>query len=87
MPKSAAPIALILTTDEAAEILTPAGSGGQQTFQKELIDQLQGGNLTVHLDDDRLGKLIRYMTQYGSGGFQSRLRKAFKRSLSELLAA
>jgi hypothetical protein len=27
------------------------------------------------------------MTQYGPGGFQSRLRKAFRRPLLELLAA
>ena len=84
MAQIAAPIPLTLTTEEAAEILTPAGSGGQQTFQQGLIDQLQGGNLTIRFDDNDLGKLIRYMTQYGPGGFQSRLRKAFRRPLLEL---
>ncbi len=87
MPKVASPVAITLTTEEAAQILTPAGSGGQQTFQQTLIKQLQGGNLTITLDDDQLGKLIRYMTQYGRGGFQGRLRKAFQRPLSDLLAA
>ena len=87
MSKEARPVTLTLTADEAAEILTPAGAGGQQTFQKELIQQLQDGNLTVAFDDDKLGKLIRYMTQYGPGGFQGRLRKAFRRPLLELLAA
>ncbi len=85
MARVASPIPLTLEPNEAAELLTPAGSGGQQTFQQGLISQLQGGNLTVRFNDDELGKLIRYMTQYGTGGFQSRLRKAFHRPLLELL--
>jgi hypothetical protein len=76
-----------LTADEAAMILTPVGEGGQQGFQQELINQLQGGNLVISLDDDQLGKLIRYMTQYGPGGFQGRLQKAFRRPLLDLIAA
>lgn len=87
MGKSAKPITLTLVKSEADAILAPVGDGGQQTFQQQIINQLQGGNLTVDFDDDELGKLIRYMTQYGPGGFQGRLRKAFKRPLTELLAA
>jgi hypothetical protein len=87
MPKSPRPLVLILTQDEAMELLAPAGEGGQQGFQEWIISQLQNGNLAVAFDDDQLGKLIRYMTQYGPGGFQGRLRKAFRRSLLELIAA
>jgi hypothetical protein len=87
MGKAARPIPLTLTADEAAQLLAPAGDGGQQIFQQQMIDQLQGGNLVVAFDDDQLGKLIRYMTQYGPGGFQGRLRKAFRRPLLELIAA
>ncbi len=87
MGKAPSPIILTLTADEAAELLAPAGAGGQQTFQQLIISQLQGGNLAVSFDDDQLGKLIRYMTQYGPGGFQSRLRKAFRRPLRDLIAA
>jgi len=87
MSKEARPVILTLTPAEAAEILTPAGQGGQQGFQQEIIKQLDGGNLDVSFDDDKLGKLIRYMTQYGPGGFQGRLRKAFRRPLLALLAA
>lgn len=87
MPKAAKPIILTLTVDEAAELLAPAGAGGQQIFQQLIINQLQAGNLAVAFDDDQLGKLIRYTTQYGPGGFQSRLRKAFRRPLLELIAA
>jgi len=87
MPPPARPIVLTLTSDEAAELLAPVGAGGQQTFHQGIIGQLQNGNLVLAFNDDQLGKLIRYMTQYGPGGFQSRLRKAFRRSLLELLAA
>jgi hypothetical protein len=87
MPKAARPIVLVLTADEAAEILTPVGAGGQQVFQEGIINQLQNGNLAVTFDDDQLGKLIRYMTQYGPGGFQSKLGKAFRRPLLDLIAA
>jgi hypothetical protein len=87
MPSPPKPIVLTLTADEAAHILTPVGAGGQQTFQKTIVDQLQGGNLAVGFDDDQMGKLIRYMTQYGRGGFQGRLQKAFRRPLLELIAA
>ena len=87
MPKTARPITVTLTANEAAELLAPVGAGGQQGFQQEVINQLQNGNLTISLDDDQLGKLIRYMTQYGPGGFQGRLRKAFRRPLLRLLAA
>jgi len=87
MPPVPKPIVLILTQAEAAELLTPVGTGGQQTFHQGLIAQLQSGNLAVAFDNEQMGKLIRYMTQYGPGGFQSRLRKAFRRSLQELLAA
>jgi hypothetical protein len=87
MPTPARPITLTLTPDEAAELLAPAGDGGQQVFHQTIINQLQNGNLAVAFNDDQIGKLFRYMTQYGRGGFQSRLRKAFRRPLLELLAA
>lgn len=87
MPKTAKPIVLVLTADEAAELLAPIGDGGQQGFHQGILNQLQNGNLAIAFDDDQLGKLIRYMTQYGPGGFQSRLRKAFRRPLLDLIAA
>lgn len=87
MPKAPRPIVLTLTPDEASELLAPAGEGGQQTFHQLIINQLQGGNLSIAFDDDQIGKLIRYMTQYGQGGFQGRLRKAFRRPLLALIAA
>lgn len=84
MPQ-ARPFTLTLLPQEAAELLVPVGSGGHQTLHQMLLDQLANGNLTVTLDDAELGRLIRYMTQYKSGGFQGRLQRAFLRPLRELL--
>jgi hypothetical protein len=62
---------------------TVAGSGGLQTLQRKLKEQLSQGN-SVTFDNAGLGQLIRYMTRYGDGSFESRLRRAFARSLLDL---
>lgn len=74
--------------DDEADLLTGTevvGSGGLQSLQRRLQAQLAEGR-TVTFDNAELGQLIRYISQYGSGGFQGRLRKAFSRSLYDLLA-
>lgn len=74
--------------DAEADLLTGTevvGSGGLQSLQRRLQAQLAEGR-TVTFDNAELGQLIRYISQYGSGGFQGRLRKAFSRSLYDLLA-
>lgn len=75
---------LELTEDEANELRVPAGEGGHQQLHEELLLQLEDGN-TLKFDDEELGRLLRYMTQYKSGGFQGRLRRAFERSLKAAL--
>jgi hypothetical protein len=87
MTRDARPFTLKLTPAEAGEMLAPSGDGGHQSLHEYLRGQLAGGNLTVTLNDEQLGRVIRYMTQYGSGGFQGRLGRAFKRPLRDLLAA
>jgi len=79
-------VTLTLTIDQASHLLAPHGEGGHQGLHDMLRAQLANGNLTVDLDDENLGKLIRYMTQYGSGGFQGRLHKALADPLVRLLA-
>lgn len=79
------PFRFTLTPEEALIISEARGQGGQQTLHRRLVEQLANGNLIIELDDRRFGELIRYMTRYGSGGFQSRLREAFKRVLGDLL--
>lgn len=79
------PFAFTLTPEEALVITEARGQGGQQNLHRRLVDQLANGNLTVEMDDRRFGELIRYMTRYGSGGFQGRLRAAFRRVLGDML--
>jgi len=86
MGRTPRPIELTLSQSEANEILRPSGQGGHQSMHKKLLAQLANGNLTVSFDDQHMGELIRYMS-YGSGGFQGRLRKAFKRSLLDAIGS
>ena len=80
----AKPFVFTLNPDEIALLAQPAGTGGHQSLHKRLNEQLaQGNNLT--LNDAELGQVLRYMSQYGSGGFQGRLRDAMSRSLREVL--
>ncbi len=85
MGRAARPFTFTLLPTEASEVLEPTGEGGHQKLHDQLCAQLSNGNLTIELDDAQLGKVFRYMTQYGSGGFQGRLSKAFRRPLLELL--
>jgi hypothetical protein len=77
-------IRLKLTTNEIAELSKPVnGRGGYQTLLRKLAPLIsKNGSITV--DDETLGKIVR-MCAYGSGGFQGRLRAAFRRSVRDLL--
>jgi hypothetical protein len=86
MPREPKPFVFDLTDAEIAEITeATAGEGGQQELRHQLTDQLASSGNQVTLNDADLGKLIRYMTQYGGGGFQGNLRRAFTRALLEQL--
>jgi hypothetical protein len=84
MPPAPRPFVLQLTQAEAEEITGPVGEGGHQSLHKRLTGQLENGNLQITLTDQQLGELIRYITQYGVGGFQGRLYRAFIRSIRGL---
>ena len=79
------PFVLQLSQTEISEIEPPSGDGGHQGLHETIRDQLQKTGDVVTLNDAELGQLIRYMTQYGSGGFQGRLRRAFLRPIRALL--
>jgi len=81
----AKPFVFKLTSDEAALIAQPAGSGGHQGLQRRLTAELAANNNTLSFDDAEMGEVLRYAFQYGSGGFQGRLRNALIRSLSAML--
>jgi hypothetical protein len=73
-----------LSQAERAEIdKNVNGQGGYQTLLLELQEQLKpDGTLTV--DDEQLGRLVR-MCRYGSGGFQGRLKAAFRNHVRGLM--
>lgn len=77
-------IRLKLTPEEVAELKKPVeGKGGYQTLLRRLEPEIsKNGSITI--DDETLGKIVR-MCAYGSGGFQGRLRAAFRRSVRDLL--
>jgi hypothetical protein len=85
MPPAPRPFVFQLTEAEANEITGASGAGGHQSLHRRLVGQLLNGNLQIALTDRELGELIRYMTQYGQGGFQGRLHRAFIRSIRGLL--
>ena len=84
MKRPAKPFVFTLSFEEAEFITKATGTGGHQTLQRRLTAELRDGHNQVTFTDEQLGELIRYMTRYGSGGFQDRLRHAFKRSVREL---
>ena len=69
-----------LMPHEVSVLTAPVGAGGHQSVHQVLTDQLANGN-KITLDDTQLGAVIRCMTQYKSGGFQGRLRKAMLRPI------
>jgi hypothetical protein len=77
-------VRFVLTPDEVAELQKPVnGSGGYQTLLRQLQPAIKK-NGSITLDDSTLGRIVR-MCAYGSGGFQGRLRAAFRRSVRDLL--
>jgi len=73
-----------LTQAEQAELQKAVnGQGGYQTLLRELLPLVQSnGSLTI--DDEQLGRIVR-MCAYGTGGFQGRLRSAFKAHVRALM--
>lgn len=86
MARQAKPFTFELQLDEIVEMQAPSGQGGHQGLHERIRAQLARGN-SVTFDDQQLGELIRYMSQYGSGGVQGRLRRAFIRSVCEQIGA
>lgn len=73
-----------LTLGEEAELRKAVrGQGGYQTLLRELVGQIQPDN-SLTVDDEQLGRIVR-MCAYGSGGFQGRLRTAFKAHVRGLM--
>lgn len=73
-----------LDSAERAELAKPVnGQGGYQTLLREL-NPLIKANGKISVNDQQLGRIVR-MCAYGSGGFQGRLRAAFKKHVNALM--
>lgn len=80
------PVTFVLTPSERAEIAKAIrGQGGHQSLLRELDPLVNSHTGDITLSDELIGKIVRY-TSYGSGGYQGRLRKAFRRSIDDLLS-
>ena len=86
MGRAPRPFTITLTPQEASECWSRPARVAISKLHEAIRSQLAKGDFTIELTDANLGKLIRYMTQYGSGGFQGRLQRAFRRPLMDLLA-
>lgn len=85
--KKPKPFVFNLNEEEANYILGTSitGNGGRQSFQAKLSKKLMNGNRKLEFTDEQFGKLCRYMSSYGNGGAQERLRNAFNRHIKSLM--
>ena len=61
-----------LPADAAEALARPVvGQGGFQSLLRQLQGSLDGGDLT--LTPEVIAKMVRYVQDYGQGGFQGRL--------------
>jgi hypothetical protein len=84
------PVELSLTKREADDFLAVVieSDGGLQGLMRRLQMQLAGGGQKVRFEVADAKDFFRftvYMTQYGSGGYQGYLRKAFARAFGTWL--
>ncbi len=73
----------ILNENEMTELdLEAVGDGGFQTLIRRLQTNLNRGTGEIEISDADVVRLRRYCTDYGQGGWQDRLARAFRRVLN-----
>ena len=76
---------IVLTAEEARELQRQepesADDGGYQSLLVKMQNQLDQDTNRLELDDQDLERIPRYAYCYGQGGWESRLRKIFQRTL------
>tara|TARA_Y100001972_G_C7459846_1_gene234737 strand:+ start:241 stop:597 length:357 start_codon:yes stop_codon:yes gene_type:complete len=66
-------IIINLTDEQLARLQRPiSGSGGWQSLLRAMKKRIQGTTLELSTRD--VGRILRYSNDYGSGGFQDRLK-------------
>jgi len=78
-----------LTYGELKELLrqnpNTSNDGGFQNYLVQLGYRVDDSSGELELSDEDLSKINKYATQYGPGGFQSRIYKIFRRTLAQSL--
>lgn len=78
-----------LTKDEIAEIdmqdPNTASDGGFQGLMVSLQNRINRVTRELHLTDDDLRRIPMYAFDYHNGGWENRLRRAFRRALGPTL--
>jgi hypothetical protein len=66
---------LVLTADEIVRATRSiVGDGGHQGLLAVILPKLDTATGAIELDDDVLQRVHRYIENYGTGGYQDRLR-------------
>lgn len=74
----------MLNENEMRELdLEAVGDGGFQTLIRRLQTNLNRGTGEIKVSDTDVVRLRRYCTDYGQGGWQDRLARAFRRVLND----
>lgn len=77
-------VTVVLNEAESAILMGPwAGAGGFQGLAPKLQAKLSPSG-ELHLFDDEIGAIVRHMS-YAQSGFRDRVRKVFRRSITELM--
>ncbi len=58
----------------AFDSLDIKGQGGFQTLMRDVAQRITASHGVVKFGPDEFGRITRYATSYGEGGFQQRLR-------------
>ena len=75
----------LVPAEIAALDLPINGIGGHQRFLRRLQQKVDRPSGSIALTDAEIGKVVRYVSGYGGGGFQNRFREAFRRSLRDAI--
>ncbi len=75
-PKATTTVSVVVTPaiKTLFEGMRMEGDGGFQSLGRELVRRLERGDAVLRFSSDEFRRILNYSTNYGNGGFQTRLR-------------
>ncbi len=75
-PHSTVTVSVVVTKQikELFDGMKMEGDGGFQSLGRELVRRLERGDAVLKFSSDEFRRILNYSTNYGNGGFQTRLR-------------